>query len=77
MVDTYFYIDASRRIRSKNGDPNDNLFYLEGKYIYGPKNSGQFWIENDQIISDNGDTGFRVQAGNEIFGPSQHVPWLS
>lgn len=77
MVDTYFYIDASRRIRSKNGDPNDNLFYIEGKHIYGPRNSGYFWIEDNRIISDYGDTGFRIQAGQEIFGPSQHVPWLT
>lgn len=76
MVDTYFYIDANRRIRSKNGDPNDNLFYLEGNHIHGPKNSNYYWLEGDQIMSDHGATGFSIMAGQEIFGPSQHLPWF-
>lgn len=76
MQDTYYYIDSSQHLRSSNGDVNDNLFYLEGKYIHGPKNSGHYWIEGNQIMSDDGDTGFAVQADNKIFGPSQHLPWF-
>jgi hypothetical protein len=76
MQDTYYYIDGSRRLRSSNGDVNDNLFYLDGNHIHGPKNSGLFWIQDGAIMSDNGDTGFAVQADNKIFGPSQHLPWF-
>jgi hypothetical protein len=77
MVDTLFYIDNARRIRSKNGDSNDNLFYMEGKFVYGPKNSAHFWLEGNQFLSDAGDSGFRLMPNNEIFGPSQYLPWLA
>jgi hypothetical protein len=76
MQDTYYYIDSDRRLRSSNGDVNDSAFYLKGNYVHGPKNSGQYWIEDDQVMSEHGDTGYRVQADNKIFGPSQHLPWF-
>lgn len=76
MVDTWYYIDNSRHIRCKNGGTQDNLYYLEGKYVHGPKNSGHFWLEGNQFWCDQGDTGFRLMANNEIFGPSQHLPWF-
>ncbi|HSW81287.1 MAG TPA: hypothetical protein VLG40_02720 [Candidatus Saccharimonas sp.] len=74
MVDTFFYIQGGR-IRSSNGDPNDNLYYLEGKFIHGPKNSCHYWLEGNQFMCDNGFTGFMLQ-GEKIFGPSQHLPWF-
>lgn len=75
MVDTFFYVQGGR-IRSNNGHVNDNLFYLDGKFIHGPKNSGHFWLDGNQFMSDNGFTGFMLMAENKIFGPSQQLPWF-
>jgi hypothetical protein len=76
MQDTLFYIDSSNYLRDTNGGPNDNLFYLNGKHIHGPKNSGHFWLEGNEFWSDAGDTGFRLMADRKIFGPSSHLPWF-
>lgn len=77
MQDTYFFIDYSQRIRSSNSHPKDNEFFIkDGKYIFGPKNSAKYWIEGDQILSDQGDTDFRIMPDKKIFGPSQQLPWF-
>ena len=43
-------------------------FYIENKFIYGPKKSGKYWIDNKFIYGPQNSGKFWIN-GNYIYGP--------
>ena len=51
-------------------------FFIQDNYIYGPRNSGKYWIGDGGYIYGPKRSGqFYVQNGY-IYGPNERLPWM-
>lgn len=57
------------------GPRESGKFWIENSWIWGPRNSGKYWID-DKFIWGPKDSGkFWIEDGF-IYGPHKNLPWL-
>ena len=57
------------------GPKDSGLYWLDKGYIWGPKNPGKYRIHNGCIFGPSGNGEFSVE-NNHIFGPNDDLPWM-
>jgi hypothetical protein len=58
------------------GPKEGGRFYIENNYIYGPRNGGKYFIRDGYIYGPK-DSGEFYIRDNRIQGPGANLPWMA
>ena len=57
------------------GPKDGGQFYLSGRYVYGPRNGGMYYVSGKYFYGPDSSGQFYL-SGKHIYGPSADLPWL-